>query len=108
MKSKLAVACAVALFVAPFATHADDADLIQSCIDTFVAQHFANRDVSVVVKDDTASSSALIAAGGTRTAELVATEKKTGKQLGSAKCSIKQGAEKGSKGSVSVGPLTNT
>jgi hypothetical protein len=106
MKIRIVIACATAaLSLTPLLAHGSDSDLIRSCIDTFVAANFKDRPVSVVV-NDAPRPAVLAASGGTRSVQLVANEKASGKVIGSAICTIKDSADKAKKGSVSVGPLT--
>jgi hypothetical protein len=105
MKSKLAIACAAAaLSLTSFAASAADTDSVRACMESFVAQNFPDRVVSFQVKNDR-TALPLIASTGTRSVELIATGKTSGRVIATATCKVKEG---GREGNVSVGPLTTT
>jgi hypothetical protein len=107
MKIRTAIVCATAaIALTPCLAQAADSDLIRSCIDSFVATNFPNHPVSVVVNDTPSGLAPLAASTGTRTVQLVANDKTSGKVIGSATCTIKESADKAKKGTVAVGPLT--
>ena len=92
MKFRTAIASiSAALTLAPILAQADDTAPIQRCMDTFAAQNFPNRPVAFVVADT--ATIPLVAREGTRTVQLVARAKSSGRVLANVTCNVKQRAK---------------
>jgi D-serine deaminase-like pyridoxal phosphate-dependent protein len=89
---RTAMLASLAFAPAAFAT---DAASIQGCMDSFAARHFADSKVTFAIEGDTGFSVPLVARGGTRQVQLVATARNTGRVLATATCAIRDGAKEG-------------
>lgn len=97
MKTSLPVrfGLVASLALAPALAFSADAASVQSCMESFAAQHFADSKVSFVVQGDTGLLMPLAANSGTRQVQLVASERSSGRVLATATCAVRERAKSG-------------
>jgi hypothetical protein len=80
-----------AVAVAPFSVHAQDSEVMNACVDAFVAQNFADKSTTVRIERNYGYQLPLVLQTRVTRVKLVATEKRTDRVLASATCSEKGG-----------------